>query len=180
MPSESHKSLKMADKMDVDAVNGEREEETVGPAQIDVPPERSRPPSAPTHSQELAKLIKNSSVIINNFGLLRQAVDAFDSRFTLRALRSISTLRKSDRFAEAITLGVRTAFPKPNMGARKVLEEMLPDSVTSNKELNGVADESKKDDKKKDADEEQQLPEVWAYLGILVQVRDLLIVREVR
>lgn len=100
-------------------------------------------------------------------------MEAFDGRFTLRALRSISTLRKSDRFAEAITLGVRTAFPKPNMGARKVLEEMLPESVTSNKELNGVADEGKKDDKKKDVEEEQQLPEVWAYLGILVQVSAL-------
>ena len=31
----------MADKMAVDAVNGEREEEKVGPAQTDVPPERS-------------------------------------------------------------------------------------------------------------------------------------------
>ena len=31
----------MADKMDVDAVNGEREAETVGPAQTDLPPERS-------------------------------------------------------------------------------------------------------------------------------------------
>ena len=109
-------------------------------------------------------------VIINNFTLLRQAVEAFDSRFTLRALRSLSTLRKSDRFAEAITLGVRTAFPKPNMGARKVLEEMLPENVTSNKELNGVADEGKKEEKKKDGEEEQQLPEIWAYLGILVQV----------
>ena len=59
------------------------------------------------------------------------------------------------------------------MGARKVLEEMLPESVTSNKELNGVADEGKKDEKKKDVEEEQQLPEVWAYLGILVQVSAL-------
>jgi hypothetical protein len=31
----------MADKMDVDAVNGEREEETVGPAPTHLPPERS-------------------------------------------------------------------------------------------------------------------------------------------
>jgi 26S proteasome regulatory subunit N3 len=30
----------MADKMDIDAVNGEREEETVGPAP-ELPPERS-------------------------------------------------------------------------------------------------------------------------------------------
>lgn len=31
----------MADKMDVDAVNGEREQETVGPAK-ELPPERSK------------------------------------------------------------------------------------------------------------------------------------------
>ena len=37
----------MADKMDVDAVNGERDEETVGPAQTDLPPERSM--SLPRH-----------------------------------------------------------------------------------------------------------------------------------
>ena len=109
-------------------------------------------------------------VITNNFTLLRQAVEAFDSRLTLRALRSTSTLRKSDRFAEAVTLGIRTAFPKPNMGARKVLEEMLPESVTSNSQANGSADDGKKDVQKKDVEEEQQLPEVWAYLGVLVQV----------
>ena len=92
-------------------------------------------------------------------------MDAFDSRFTLRALRSISTVRKSDKFADAILHGIRTAFPKPNMGARKVLEEMLPDEITATQ--NGVASSGPKD---KDAAEEQQLPEIWAYLGILVQV----------
>ncbi|KAK5169185.1 26S proteasome non-ATPase regulatory subunit [Saxophila tyrrhenica] len=135
----------MADKMDVDAVSGAREEETVGPAP-DLPPER---------------------IIINNFDLIRQAVDAFDSRFILRALRSISTLRKSDKFAEAIVQGVRTAFPKPTMGARKVLEDMLPENVTAMQ--NGTS--SSGEDKKRDGStEEQQLPEIWAYLGILVQV----------
>lgn len=104
-------------------------------------------------------------VITNNFDLIRQAVDAFDSRFTLRALRSTSTLRKSDKFAEAIVHGIRIAFPKPNMGARKVLEAMLPKSATAVQ--NGTSTPSAKD---KDASEEQQLPEIWAYLGILVQV----------
>ncbi|OTA25030.1 hypothetical protein BTJ68_12116 [Hortaea werneckii EXF-2000] len=63
----------MADQMDVDAVKGEQQEEKVGPAP-DLPAER---------------------IITNNFTLLNAAVDAFDSRFTLRALRSISTLRKA-------------------------------------------------------------------------------------
>lgn len=61
--------------------------------------------------------------------------------------------------------GVRTAFPKPNMGARKVLENMLPDSATAMQ--NGVGMSNGKD---RDAGEEQQLPEIWAYLGILTQV----------
>jgi len=60
--------------------------------------------------------------------------------------------------------GIRTAFPKPNMGARKVLESMLPESATSMQ--NGTSTGSKD----KDAGEEQQLPEIWAYLGNLVQV----------
>ena len=61
--------------------------------------------------------------------------------------------------------GIRAAFPKPNMGARKVLEEMLPDNVRAMQ--NGVATAAGKE---KDSGEEQQLPEIWAYLGILVQV----------
>ena len=105
-------------------------------------------------------------VITNNFDLIRQAVDGFDSRFTLRALRSISTLRKSSKFPEAIVTGIRTAFPKASMGARKVLEEMLPKEALSSQ--NGVSTESSRE---KGTSEEQQLPEIWAYLGILVQVR---------
>ena len=61
--------------------------------------------------------------------------------------------------------GIRTAFPKPSMGARKVLEEMLPDTVTAIQ--NGVGASAGKE---KDGPEEQQLPEIWAYLGVLVQV----------
>ena len=55
------------------------------------------------------------------------------------------------------------------MGARKVLEEMLPDDITA--QQNGTST-STAEEKKKDGSsgEEQQLPEIWAYLGILVQV----------
>lgn len=62
--------------------------------------------------------------------------------------------------------GTRTAFPKPNMGARKVLEEMLPNTATAMQ--NGVVAGAGKD--LKEGVEEQQLPEIWAYLGVLVQV----------
>lgn len=52
------------------------------------------------------------------------------------------------------------------MGARKVLEEMLPEKVTAMQ--NGVAATAGKE--RAAGEEEQQLPEIWAYLGVLVQV----------
>ncbi len=68
---------------------------------------------------------------------------------------------------------MRTAFPKPSMGARKVLEDVLPDNVTAMQ--NGTSAPSAEDKKKDASAEEQQLPEIWAYLGILVQVgRDMI------
>ncbi|WPH00138.1 Putative 26S proteasome regulatory subunit rpn3 [Acrodontium crateriforme] len=130
----------MADKMDIDAINGEKEAEKVGPAP-ELPADR---------------------VIINNFGLIVQAVNTFDHRFTLRALRSISTLRKADNFAEALVKGIRTAFPKPSNNARRVLEEALPAQHTT--VTNGTASNGAK------VPEETQFAEVWAYLGVLVQV----------
>ncbi|KAK4613287.1 putative 26S proteasome regulatory subunit rpn3 [Fulvia fulva] len=129
----------MADKMDIDAVNAEKQEESVGPAP-DLPPER---------------------IIINNLHFINQAVDNFDSRFTLRALRSIATLRKSDKFAEALVVGIRTAYPKASNKGRQILEELLPESHQANGTAAG---------KEKDTAEEQTHPEIWAYLGVLVQV----------
>ncbi|GIZ48358.1 hypothetical protein CKM354_001142200 [Cercospora kikuchii] len=129
----------MADKMEVDAVNGEKQQESTGPAP-DLTPER---------------------IIQNNLKFINQAVETFDSRFTLRALRSISTLRKSPNFAEAIVLGIRTAYPKPSR-PRQILEELLPKNVQAAQ--NGSAG------KEKEAAEQHVHQEVWAYLGVLVQV----------
>ena len=100
-------------------------------------------------------------VIINNLQFINQAVDNFDSRFTLRALRSIATLRKSDKFAEALVVGIRTAYPKASNKGRQILEQLLPESHQANGTAAG---------KEKDTAEEQTHPEIWAYLGVLVQV----------
>ncbi|KAF2724215.1 hypothetical protein K431DRAFT_262671 [Polychaeton citri CBS 116435] len=133
----------MADKMDIDAVNGEKEQETVGPAP-QVPVER---------------------IITDNFKLIDEGVNAFDPRFTLRALRSISTIRKADNLPDPILLGIRTAFTNPKNPARRVLEQVLPaaksplaNGSTLSEARAGLPDES------------QQVPEIWAYLGLLVQV----------
>lgn len=101
-------------------------------------------------------------VIQNNLNFINSAVDSFDSRFTLRALRSISTLRKAPNFAEAIVLGIRTAYPKPSNKGRQILEELLPEKVKTTQ--NGTAG------KEKDGPEQDVYPEVWAYLGVLLQV----------
>ncbi|KXT13061.1 hypothetical protein AC579_3468 [Pseudocercospora musae] len=132
----------MAEKMEVDAVNGEKQEESVGPAP-DLPPER---------------------IIQNNLTFINQAVDNFDSRFTLRALRSISSLRKAPTFPEAIVLGIRTAYPNPSNRGRQILEELLP--AKHRKQTNGTAAPAKS----KDGAEQDPHPEVWSYLGVLLQV----------
>ncbi|KAF2769494.1 hypothetical protein EJ03DRAFT_327342 [Teratosphaeria nubilosa] len=133
----------MADQMDVDAVNGEKQAEKVGPAQVDKPAEK---------------------IIIDNFHLINNAVESFDPRFTLRALRSISTLRKSKDFPKALAIGIRHAFPKPQNNARRVLEAMLPDEAT--KETNGATSP----DKNGHETDVVEIAEVWAYLGLLAQV----------
>ncbi|TKA26973.1 hypothetical protein B0A50_05164 [Salinomyces thailandicus] len=133
----------MADKMDVEAVNGAKEAERVGPA------------------PDLAA----DRIITNNFALLNSAVDAFDPRFTLRALRSISTLRKAADFPDALAIAIRTAFPRPQNNARRVLEEMLPERLRGEQgtdNANGGA-------ASKDPDL-VEIAEVWAYLGVLCQV----------
>ncbi|EMC95517.1 hypothetical protein BAUCODRAFT_71146, partial [Baudoinia panamericana UAMH 10762] len=104
-----------------------------------------------------------------NFHLINQAVDSFDSRFTLRALRSIATLRKRDNFTAALALGIRTAFPKPQNNARRVLEEMLPEALrhAHGKDAHMQNGDGAKDVKEPDVVE---IAEVWAYLGLLLQV----------
>lgn len=101
----------------------------------------------------------------NNINLINQAVDNFDSRFTLRALRSISTLRKAPTFPDAIVLGIRTAYPKASNRGRQILEELMPEKYQ--KQANGTAGAGAAASKEP---EEQLHPEVWAYLGVLVQV----------
>jgi len=105
-----------------------------------------------------------STVILNHFALINQAVASFDPRFTLRALRSISTIRKADNFPQALAIAIRTAFPRPQHSARKVLEEMLPVDAAS--QQNGTAEGHGQDSKLEVA----EVAEVWAYLGLLVQV----------
>ena len=79
-----------------------------------------------------------------NFQLLERAVAQFDTRFTLRALRSISSLRKTLADTKIAQLDLKKS-------AAEVLS-------SAEKELSGA--ESKKD----------VVPEVRIYIGVLIQV----------
>jgi 26S proteasome regulatory subunit N3 len=107
-----------------------------------------------------------SSDIKNNFSLLERAVTHFDPRFTLRVLRSISSMRKQitpDLLAQIIV----DTYPSSNPTASFLLEaigkagafEAAP--VSSKMEVDS--------DKSKPAGREV-LPEVDTYLSILVQI----------
>ena len=76
-------------------------------------------------------------------------------------LRSISTIRKSKDSATAILIAIRTAFPNASNPARRVLEGLLP----QNSEAQPAAGKAPKET------DEEQIPEIWSYLGVLVQVR---------
>jgi 26S proteasome regulatory subunit N3 len=78
-------------------------------------------------------------------------------------LRSISSIRKAKDSATAILIAIRTAFPNASNPARRVLEGLLPQNAGA-QAIGGKA--------AKETDEEQ-IPEIWSYLGVLVQVRCL-------
>jgi 26S proteasome regulatory subunit N3 len=108
------------------------------------------------HKSQLSKLIIKMSVdemegvvqdpiedFKTNFQLLERAVAQFDTRFTLRAIRSISSLRKKLAETKIAQLDVKKPLPK-------LLEE-------AEKDLTG---EAKKD----------SVPEIRIYIAILIQV----------
>ncbi|KAF2834793.1 26S proteasome non-ATPase regulatory subunit 3 [Patellaria atrata CBS 101060] len=110
--------------------------------------------------------VSESSKVVNdikaNFALLERAVTQFDARFTLRALRSISSLRKrltASVLAEAITL----AYPQ---GSERGLELIRvtgedPSNIPSNGKT-GKVENGKKG--------EEPIPEIDVYLSILIMV----------
>lgn len=107
-----------------------------------------------------------------NFELLDRAVAQFDARFTLRVLRSISSVRKhlsSDLLAQVIT----DAYPSSSQVAKSLLAAIGQEGASFEKveamsemEIDGQTKEkSKFSNQSRDV-----LPEVETYLSILVQI----------
>ncbi|KAF2402253.1 hypothetical protein EJ06DRAFT_528363 [Trichodelitschia bisporula] len=112
---------------------------------------------------------KVSTVIEKNIDNLSRAVTQFDARFTLRALRAISTVRKNldaNSIAESI---LQTFLPNNEDTARFLLEGVGASS-------DSIPTFLKKSDAQMSTLQTQQghrgdvLPEAEVYLGILIQV----------
>lgn len=131
--------------------------------------EAEKADGAESEEVKVDPVVKTVSDIKSNFPLLERAVALFDARFTLRALRSISSLRKRltpDILAQVITETYTSSSPaakfllsaigKENASFAKVSNEMEIDSDPK-------ANKAKKEPK-------EVIPEVDIFLAILAQI----------
>ncbi|KAK4250038.1 proteasome regulatory subunit C-terminal-domain-containing protein [Corynascus novoguineensis] len=114
--------------------------------------------------------------IKSNFALLDRAVALFDARFSLRALRSISSIRKRltpDILAQAISETYPSLSASANV-AKQMLQAIGRSDVPLGRqpgpemEIDGEPKASSKNGAKKETKE--VIPEVDVFLGILTQV----------
>ena len=108
--------------------------------------------------------------IKSNFPLLERAVTLFDARFSLRALRSISSIRKRltpDILAQVIT----ETYPSSSPAARSLLVAIGRENATFTKPV-PTEMEIDVDSKSKSPKKEQKdiIPEIEIFLGILIQI----------
>ena len=107
-----------------------------------------------------------------NFQLLERAVAQFDARFTLRVLRSISSVRRHlspDLLAQVIT----ETYPSSNPTAKTLLAALGKENASfGNQDTSDMdIDQPSKDKSAKSSGAPKEiLPEVDTYLSILVQI----------
>ncbi|OAK94603.1 hypothetical protein IQ06DRAFT_329841 [Phaeosphaeriaceae sp. SRC1lsM3a] len=103
--------------------------------------------------------------IRGNFVLLERAVAQFDTRFTLRALRSISSLRK--RLTDRVLCSVVILTYSPNNAtARTFIEYIGMDGEA----IQSVVSQYKEEVQLNKNSTKEPLPEVDVYIAILIQV----------
>lgn len=103
--------------------------------------------------------------IRGNFTLLERAVAQFDSRFTLRALRSISSLRKKLTDRVLCSVIVLTYSPS-NATARVLIEAIGMDGEA----IQAVVAQYKEEIQGNKGNPKEPLPEIDVYIAILIQV----------
>lgn len=125
---------------------------------------------ADTGAVKVDPVAKAISDIKGNFPLLERAVTLFDARFSLRALRSISSIRKRltpDVLSQVIT----ETYPSTSPSAKSLLEALDREHAVFGKPASSEMDidtESKSKSPKKEPKE--IIPEIDIFLGILIQI----------
>jgi 26S proteasome regulatory subunit N3 len=109
-----------------------------------------------------------SAAIKANFGLLERAVSQFDPRFTLRVLRSISSIRKH-LSADVLAQVISDTYPSSSPTAKNFLDVLAKEQKSSNDGPSEM-DVDAKSSSKNAANSKEVLPEVDVYLSILCQV----------
>ena len=125
---------------------------------------KRRPPPDVSGCCFFCVIVKTLVDIRASFSLLERAVTQFDARFTLRALRSISSLRKHlgpGIISLALALTYPLNDPTAQALARAVGEE---DALASKHSEENGGGPSHKPSKK------EIIPEIDVYIGILIQV----------
>ncbi|TGO53222.1 hypothetical protein BOTNAR_0301g00080 [Botryotinia narcissicola] len=109
--------------------------------------------------------------IKSNFPLLEKAVALFDARYTLRSLRSISSIRKhltADILAQVIT----ETYPTATQQAKALLIGIDRENATFNKASSSEmeVDSDSKSAKNGKKEPKEIIPEIDIFLSILVQI----------
>lgn len=116
--------------------------------------------------------MRNLIDIKSNFALLERAVTHFDARFTLRALRSISSFRKRltpDIIAQVVT----ETYPTANTTTDALLKAIGKHGATLGKQPASemeVDNESKPSPSKAKKEPKEIVPEIDLFLSIIVQI----------
>ena len=118
---------------------------------------------APEHADPLDQDIRSS------FTLLERAVAQFDTRFTLRALRSISSLRK--RLTDRILCSVIVLTYQPNNPTARILIEAIG---MDGEAITDVVSQYAAEFSNSKQSLKEIIPEIDVYIAILIQVRMLL------
>ncbi|KAF2195286.1 hypothetical protein K469DRAFT_649046 [Zopfia rhizophila CBS 207.26] len=108
---------------------------------------------------------KTVADIRGNFALLERAVAQFDARFTLRALRSISSLRK--RLTDRVICSVIVLTYSPSNPTARVLIEA---TGMDGKAIQSVVAQFKEEIQSNKGNTKEVIPEIDVYIAILIQV----------
>ncbi|KAM3072161.1 26S proteasome non-ATPase regulatory subunit [Clarireedia jacksonii] len=122
-------------------------------------------------AEKVDPVAKAVADIKSNFPLLERAVTLFDARFTLRALRSISSIRKhltADILAQVIT----ETYPSTSPQAKYFLTTLDRENASFNKPSTSEMeiDSDSKGAKSGKKETKEAIPEIDVFLGILLQI----------